>query len=159
MFCSKCGEKLGESVSFCLKCGAKVVNDASNSNQSISQPLDNQVSIQKNAKPITILAIISFLFSLICIINLFGENNGKVILALTYFVFAIIHAIIVLVLANKFNLKATKVMSIIGIVLCTVGFMIVKTDEDMVEGAVTFILYLIAFSIVSFVQSISERNG
>jgi len=162
MFCSKCGEKLDESVSFCPKCGAKIVNGASNGNQSIEQSSVNQVSIQKNTKPITVLSIMGFVFFLLGIIVFFGIKDYDLSFGfcLIYFAFAFTYAIIALVLANKFKFKATKVMAIIGLVWYTIGgfaFFAMMGNNDGLEPIMIYLLYTLAFSIVSFVQS-KEKN-
>ena len=163
MFCSKCGEQLGEDVVFCPKCGTKSVtggttDNRQNSNQSIDQLSIGQIPKQKRLKPLMVLSIIGFVIFPLGFASFFGiENNDDVYaIVFTYFGFALAHAIVALVMAIKFRLKATKVMAIIGLAWYSLGAITIISTMEYEPALAWTIMgmgYAIALSIVSFVQA------
>lgn len=155
MFCSKCGEKLGDDVVFCPKCGTKIANDANNSNQSTEY---QSAPVQKKLKHLMILSIIGFAISLIGVVGTV-INNFEIVfgIGMTYYIFIIIYAIVLLVISNKFKLKTIKVMAIIDLVYSSCVFFVLLMEDGMIV-VFTCMIYTAVLSLVSFLQSLEKND-
>ncbi|GHU97697.1 hypothetical protein FACS189483_04440 [Spirochaetia bacterium] len=173
MFCSNCGEKLEEGISFCPKCGAKIDGDILKQIQAVSQPAQSAVPIQTVSEPpktkkltaLRVLSIIGFVWFPLSMFSYYGNITYDQVSSFTLIIFgyAIAHAIVALVQGNKHKIKVIKVMAVLGMIWYVLSaifiFSFIYEDWEASQGwAVLGLAYAIAFSIVTFVQSVKKTN-
>jgi len=191
MFCAYCGKEIEDTVSFCPKCGTKVADGTSSiSNQTVpiseSQPDIQMTQVMPTTRTMNaaeVLSIIGFIwFSLWTIIfpsiispiiiiiigdlpddERWAQHGGAGIFIAGY---ALAHAIVALVQANKHKIKPIKTMAILSIVWSGIAFLIIGGSSstytwEAAQGLPVYGLgiYALAFSIVTFVQSRKKIPG